>query len=346
MSKKHYLSNEDISILCSELASVVSSGLTITDGILVILQDDEDKRKAALLEKILGSVEQGSSITKAFAKTGAFPNYFLKMLEVGETTGRLDTVFASLSEYYAGIEEISISVKSAVTYPAILLIVVFAVIILLSVYVLPIFADVFAQLGRLTLPESAQWIMNTGGVISNVAVFIIGTLAFIIILGVLLYNLVRPFRKAVIHAVSHTKTAKTLYAARFSAALSMTLSSGMDIDESLDMCENLLENDYMREKLTECRKKMTDGKAFVEALSETGIFSAVNMRMISIAFSTGTLDKTMATIADNAEKKVSAVIQNAVARFEPTMVIIMAVAVGFILLSVMIPLMGVMTVIG
>lgn len=345
MSKKHYLSNEDISILCSELASVVSSGLTITDGILVILQDDEDKRKAALLEKILGSVEQGSSITKAFAKTGAFPNYFLKMLEVGETTGRLDTVFASLSEYYAGIEEISISVKSAVTYPAILLIVVFAVIILLSVYVLPRFADVFAQLG-LTLPESAQWIMNTGGVISNVAVFIIGTLAFIIILGVLLYNLVRPFRKAVIHAVSHTKTAKTLYAARFSAALSMTLSSGMDIDESLDMCENLLENDYMREKLTECRKKMTDGKAFVEALSETGIFSAVNMRMISIAFSTGTLDKTMATIADNAEKKVSAVIQNAVARFEPTMVIIMAVAVGFILLSVMIPLMGVMTVIG
>ena len=167
-----------------------------------------------------------------------------------------------------------------------------------------------------------------------------------IILGVLLYNFVRPFRNTIIRAVSYTKTAKTLYAARFSAALSMTLSSGMDIDESLDMCENLLENDYMREKLTECRKKMTDGKAFVEALNETGIFSAVNMRMISIAFSTGTLDKTMAVIADNAEKKVSAVVQNAVARFEPTMVIIMAVAVGFILLSVMIPLMGVMTVIG
>lgn len=345
MSKKHYLSNEDISILCSELASVISSGLTITDGVLVILQDDEDKHKAALLEKILDSIEHGSSITKAFAKTEVFPNYFIKMLEVGEKTGRLDTVFASLADYYAGIEEISTSVRSAVTYPAILLIVVFAVIILLSVYVLPIFADVFAQLG-LTLPDSAQWIMNAGGVISNIAVLIIGVLAFVIILGVLLYNFVRPFRNTVIRAVSYTKTAKTLYAARFSAALSMTLSSGMDIDESLDMCENLLENDYMREKLTECRKKMTDGKAFIEALNETGIFSAVNMRMISIAFSTGTLDKTMAVIADNAEKKVSAVVQNAVARFEPTMVIIMAVAVGFILLSVMIPLMGVMTVIG
>ena len=68
--------------------------------------------------------------------------------------------------------------------------------------------------------------------------------------------------------------------------------------------------------------------------------------LINIAFSTGTLDKTMATIAENAEKKVSAVIQTSVARFEPTMVIIMAVAVGFILLSVMIPLMSVMTVIG
>ena len=339
MSKKHYLSNEDISILCSELASVVSSGLTITDGILVILQDGEDKNKAALLEKILRSIETGSSITRAFDKTEVFPNYFIKMLEVGESTGRLDTVLASLADYYAGIDEISISVKSAIAYPSVLLIIVFAVIILLSVYVLPIFSDVFAQLG-LTLPDSAQWIMSVGGVISDIAILIIGILAFVIILGVVLYNFVRPFRKAVLRAVSHTKTAKTLYAARFSAALSMTLSSGMDIDESLDMCENLLENEYMREKLSLCRKEMAD------ALDNTGMFSAVNMRMINIAFSTGTLDRTMATIAENAEKKVSAVIQTSVARFEPTMVIIMAVAVGFILLSVMIPLMSVMTVIG
>ena len=76
---------------------------------------------------------------------------------------------------------------------------------------------------------------------------------------------------------------------------------------------------------------MADGKPFVDALDNTGMFSAVNMRMINIAFSTGTLDRTMATIAENAEKKVSAVIQTSVARFEPTMVIIMAVAVGFIL---------------
>lgn len=344
MSKKHYLSNEDISILCSELASVVSSGLTITDGILVILQDGEDKNKAALLEKILRSIENGSSITRAFDKTEVFPNYFIKMLEVGESTGRLDTVLASLADYYAGIDEISTSVKSAIAYPSVLLIIVFAVIILLSVYVLPIFSDVFAQLG-LTLPDSAQWIMSVGGVISDVAILIIGIFAFVIILGVVLYNFVRPFRKAVLRAVSHTKTAKTLYAARFSAALSMTLSSGMDIDESLDMCENLLENEYMREKSL-CRKEMADGKPFVDALENTGMFSAVNMRMINIAFSTGTLDRTMATIAENAEKKVSAVIQTSVARFEPTMVIIMAVAVGFILLSVMIPLMSVMTVIG
>ena len=333
MSKKHYLSNEDISILCSELASVVSSGLTITDGILVILQDGEDKNKAALLEKILRSIETGSSITRAFDKTQVFPNYFIKMLEVGESTGRLDTVLASLAEYYAGIDEISTSVKSAIAYPSVLLIIVFAVIILLSVYVLPIFSDVFAQLG-LTLPDSAQWIMSVGDVISDIAILIIGILACVIILGVVLYNFVRPFRKAVLRA------------ARFSAALSMTLSSGMDIDESLDMCENLLENEYMREKLSLCRKEMADGKPFVDALDNTGMFSAVNMRMINIAFSTGTLDRTMATIAENAEKKVSAVIQTSVARFEPTMVIIMAVAVGFILLSVMIPLMSVMTVIG
>ena len=345
MSKKHYLSNEDISVLCSELATVVSSGITITDGILVILQDDEDKKKAALLEQILHSIEQGSTVTEAFIKPGVFPDYFLKMVEVGETTGRLDVVFESLSVYYSSLDELSGSVKSAVTYPAVLLVVVLAVIILLSVYVLPIFSDVFSQLG-LVLPDGARWLMEAGGTISHIAVIVIGSAALLIIAGVIVYNTVRPFRRFVQRAGSYTKTAKTLYAARFSAALSMTLSSGMDINESLDMCQSLLENDYMREKLGECRKAMEDGAPFVQALSATGIFSAVNMRMISIAFNTGTLDKAMANIAEKAQKKVSAVIQTAVSRFEPTMVVIMALAVGFILVSVMIPLMSIMTVIG
>lgn len=345
MSKKHYLSNEDISVLCSELATVVSSGITITDGILVILQDDGDKKKAALLGQILGYIEQGSTVTEAFRKSGAFPFYFLKMVEVGETTGRLDTVFESLSVYYSSLDEISGSVKSAVTYPAVLLAVVFAVIILLSVYVLPIFADVFSSLG-LVLPDGARWLANAGGTISNIAIIAIGAAALLIIAGVILYKTVRPVRRFVQRAASHTKTAKTLYAARFSVAMSMTLSSGMDINESLDMCEALLQNDYMREKLGECRRAMEDGAPFVKALADTGIFSAVNMRMISIAFNTGTLDRTMGTIAENAQKKVSAVIQNAVSRFEPTMVVIMAAAVGFILISVMIPLMSIMTVIG
>ncbi|MFR2153543.1 MAG: type II secretion system F family protein [[Eubacterium] siraeum] len=75
-----------------------------------MLQDGEDKNKAALLEKILRSIENGSSITRAFDKTEVFPNYFIKMLEVGEST-RLDTVLASLADYYAGIDEISTSVK-------------------------------------------------------------------------------------------------------------------------------------------------------------------------------------------------------------------------------------------
>ena len=345
MSKKHYLSNEDISVLCSELATVVSSGITITDGILVMLQDDEDKKKAVLLKQILSCIEQGSTVTDAFRKAELFPSYFLKMVEVGETTGRLDVVFSSLSVYYSNLDEISGSVRSAVTYPAVLLVVVLAVIILLSVYVLPIFSDVFSSLG-LVLPDGARWLVEAGGTISSIAVIVIGTAALLIIAGVILYKAVRPVRSLIQHIASHTKTAKTLYAARFSAALSMTLSSGMDINESLDMCETLLENDYMREKLAECRKNMEDGAPFVQALAETGIFTAVNMRMISIAFNTGTLDKAMASISENAQKKVSAVIQTAVSRFEPTMVVIMAAAVGFILISVMIPLMSIMTVIG
>ncbi len=345
MRKTKLLTNMSISVLCSEFATIVKSGIPITDGIFILWEDETNKARKQLLGTMLEEFENGGTVQSAFAKTESFPDYFLQMIAVGEKTGRLDSVLTSLSEYYARMDDISVSVKSAVIYPSVLLITVFAVIILLAVYVLPVFSDVFAQLG-LTMSDSAVWIMDIGKAVSNAAVWIIGSIALVIILAVVLYNLVPPFRKAVLSVVSHTKTAKELYGARFANALSMTLSSGLDIDEAMAMSEKLIGNPLMREKIAQCRKEMMDGEPFSDAITKTKLFPALYTKMINIGFTTGSLDKVMQDIASKTESRVENVIQTMVSRFEPTMVIIMAVAVGFILISVMLPLLGIMTVIG
>lgn len=345
MSRKKQLANMEISELCSELGSIVHSGVSITDGIFILSQDDEDKKHRELLLDLLKSIENGSTVSGAFEKNGGFPDYFIEMIVVGEKTGRLDTVLISMAEYYERLADLSSSVKRAVIYPAVLLVTIFAVIIVLAVYVLPIFSDVFGQLG-LTMSDSAMWVMNAGSAVSSAAVYVVGSIAFIVILTIVLYHYVPAVKKAVLTAVSHTKTARALYSARFANALYMLLSSGLDIDESMEMSKKLIENPRMREKIAECREKMNSGRPFADVLNEAEIFSKIDTRMITLGFGTGTLDTVMRDIARKTEDRVNDMIQTAVSRFEPAMIIIMTAAVGFILLSVMLPLLGIMSVIG
>ncbi len=344
MKGKKQLSNQSISVICSELAAIIKAGIPITDGIFIICEDETDKLKKRILTEMLENIENGGSVYSAFETTKAFPTYFLEMISVGEKTGKLDTVLESMSQYYSQLDEISSSVKSAIIYPSVLLVTVFAIVILMAVYVLPIFSDVFAQMG-LTMSDSAAVIINIGRAISNYAVYILATVVLLIITGILLYSLVPPIKKAVLSFVSHTKIAKALYCARFASSLSMTLSSGMDIDSAMEMSEKFIENQNIRQRIAKCRQEMADGIPFSEAIVKTKLFPPLYAKMINIGFSTGTLDKVMKSVAEKTEAKVENVIETTVSRFEPTMIIIMAVTVGFILLSVMLPLLGIMAVI-
>ena len=344
MKGKKQLSNQSISVICSELAAIIKAGIPITDGIFIICEDETDKLKKRILSEMLTDIEKGGSVYSAFEATKAFPTYFLEMISVGEKTGKLDTVLESMSKYYSQLDEISSSVKSAIIYPSVLLVTVFAIVILMAVYVLPIFSDVFAQMG-LTMSDSASVVINIGRAISNYAVYILATVVLLIIIGILLYSLVPPVKKAVMSFVSHTKIAKALYCARFASSLSMTLSSGMDIDSAMEMSEKFIENQNIRQRIAKCRKEMAEGVPFSEAIVKTKLFPPLYAKMINIGFSTGTLDKVMKSVAEKTETKVENVIETTVSRFEPTMIIIMAVTVGFILLSVMLPLLGIMAVI-
>lgn len=126
----------------------------------------------------------------------------------------------------------------------------------------------------------------------------------------------------------------------------MSLSAGLDVDESMNLVSDLVEQERLKNKVAICREKLAEGAGFAVAMAEAGIFSGMHAHMMQIGFRTGSLDEVMRKVADQYEEEADTAIQNTLSVLEPTLVAVLAVIVGIILLSVMLPLVGIMSGIG
>ena len=133
---------------------------------------------------------------------------------------------------------------------------------------------------------------------------------------------------------------------RFASGMVLTLSSGMDTYEGLSLVQKLADSDEMKDKIEKCRELLLDGDSFPEALEKTDIFTSFYSQMISVGFKSGSMDQAMKQVAERIEKETEKKIYSLISILEPTLVIILSIIVGMILLSVILPLMGIMTTIG
>jgi type IV pilus assembly protein PilC len=342
MSKKTFRADY-LSSFCMELHLILQAGISINEGILLLCADEDDEEARKELQEIADKMSLGGTLSAALSESGLFPKYMLDMVAIGERTGNLDTVFKALSEYYDRQEQLSRSIRSAVLYPAVLLAMMLFVVVILVTKVLPIFNDTFRQLGA-TMSATATAAMSFGAALSrNWLVIVIVLIAVIAALIVVFSN--RNLRGH-IAAFLMPKLTHNIASARFASAMAMTLQSGLDLDDSLEMAENLSDNHKMIERIRSCRRKILEGTPFAEAISQAGIFSAMFCRMLSVGIRAGASDTVMNEIASRSEEGVREDIDRKIARVEPVLVIVMSVLVGVILLSVMLPLMSIMSSIG
>ena len=140
--KKKLLSNRETAAFCAQLSLLLKAGISIPEGI-TILCEDEKEGKLSLLLQLRESLEDGKSLSTALEETGHFPDYLVHMMAIGETSGRMEEVLDSLSSYYERNEEVSDTIRSAVTYPMMMIVMMLAVILVVVIKVLPIFESVF-----------------------------------------------------------------------------------------------------------------------------------------------------------------------------------------------------------
>jgi type IV pilus assembly protein PilC len=347
--KRKTLNSSYLSAFCLEVSLFLHAGVSISDGLHMLRDDDNDSASKALLDELFKVTEEGRLFSEAIESAGVFPPYMLEMIALAEKTGKLEDTMKSLSEYYERQSRLTASIKNAVFYPIILIAIMMVVIAVIVVKVLPIFNGVFNQLGT-QMSSFAMSIMQFGQVLSGASTVIfvvIGILLALIVLSYLVES-VRDSIAAIFKNAFGTKGIfKRISSARFAFAMAMAIESGIDSDDSITMAARVTGGGSgLMASAEKCKQLLAEGAKLGDALTDSGIFTSKNNRMLSLAQQTGTLPEVMGTIAQRSEETIRDEIDSLISKIEPTLVILTSVIVGVILLSVMLPLVSIMSTIG
>ncbi|MCI8807002.1 MAG: type II secretion system F family protein [Oscillospiraceae bacterium] len=341
---KRLISNDDIASLCLELALLLHAGVSTGDA-LSLLAKEGDRR--GMLKAMAEQVDSGETLSAALRESGAFPTYVCGLVEVGERTGRTEEALSALSRYYEDRVRLARRVRSALLYPAVMLALMLVVIGVLLVKVLPIFDDVYASLGgRLT--GVAAGLLTLGRWLEGAMPVLFAALAAVAAL-VLLFTVVGPLRRGILSLWHRTRgdkgVSRKLNNARLAQALAMGMASGLPVDEAVELSANLMEGGA-KERCERCRKRLEGGESLGDALKKSGLLPARQSRLLELGQRSGAGDASMEKIARDLSEEGEAALDALVGRVEPALVLVCSVLVGLILLSVMLPLMHIMSAIG
>lgn len=326
-----------------------NAGIGPYDSLMLMIDDEHEKDGQTVLREILPSLEAGEPLSAAFNKSGYFPHYMVSMMEAGEQTGRVSETAQALSKHYARQESMRQSLRNAILYPVMLLILMLAVVALLVIQVLPMFNEVYMRLGS-RLPPAVERLMAFGQRVSAASVVIAVVVGGILLIAFLLWLIPRA-RTSITSWLRDRWGDKWLFgdiaSSRFASVLAMGVASGLDTEKAMELASDVSGGSKaVDDKHKQCIDMIRKGRTLSEAMFETGIFTARNCRMLSIGTRSGVADVALNEIAERNGHEVEAHIDRLLGKIEPTLVIISSVLIGAILLSVMLPLLGIMTALG
>ncbi|MCL2544892.1 MAG: type II secretion system F family protein [Clostridia bacterium] len=343
--RARYLPAGEISMFCEQVALILGSGVALHDGIEALCNNYKGTAFGPSFAAIDEAVKRTGSLHEALRETKAFPPYLMRMVYIGEQTGKLDEVMASLSAYYAREEATRRSIQSAVFYPLCLIIMMAVVIVVLVWRVLPIFRQVYRSLGA-EISGSASALMNLGMGLGMAVLIAVGVLILVALVIALLMRTSK--RRAVAAWLGKIfppvrRMAERIAAGRFAANLGMMLKSGYPLQEALPLIEGVMDESDARAKVRLCGEEMLAGEPFPKAVADVRLFEDLHNKMIQIGFMTGQTETVMEKLAGIYQERNEQDVSRMVAMIEPTLVIMLSVIIGAILLSVMLPMISIIS---
>ena len=342
------LNAEEVYLFSLQISLMLKAGILPADGVALLESEASSEREKKLLHEMKEILEQGNPFYAAMEATGAFPEHALRMVQIGEDTGRLEQVLTALTQHYQQEHELRENMRQAVVYPAWLAVIIGIVTFVLVTKVLPVFQQVLEQLGSGLSPWASS--LMKLGVFSKQGAIVFAVLLAILALY-LFFNSRTPtgqerlrhladvllFRGALGLSVSRE---------RFSSAISLSLASGLNLNDALDKAASLVDDEKMRGRIENCKELLEQGSTFASAVEKAGIFNGLEIGLISAGFKAGASEAVMQELSRRCHNQTEEIMSKIMSRIEPILVIFLVFVVGMLLLSVMLPLLAMMNAIG
>ncbi|MGI6069638.1 MAG: type II secretion system F family protein [Blautia sp.] len=339
------LSNQELFHFCEQFSMILRSGISSAEGLHILYEDSDSPRSREILLSLSRDLEENGRLSDTFARSGLFPDPMISYTKVGEETGCLDEVMASLADHYEQEVDISAQIRSAVTYPLLMLGMMGAVIVLLLVKVLPVFQQVFRQMG-MEMNGISSGLLGAGEVISRYSAAFLAAAA-VIIAVILFFCLTSKGKSLLRKGISRIPGLRQIPLAmdygRLTHGIALGIRSGLGPEASLKFAQMLIEDPRILGRAKQADQQLKEGELFSSAITKSGLFQGLEARMISVGFHTGAADEVMLRLTDRYRESSLARMEKVISVIEPTLVILLSLLVGLILFSVMMPLLGILS---
>ncbi|MGA1839907.1 MAG: type II secretion system F family protein [bacterium] len=344
------IKEKDKIVFTRQFSTMIDAGLPLVQSLEILAQQTENRELANSIKEIKMTVEGGSTFADALRKyPKVFDALYVNMVEAGEAGGILDTILNRLAGYMERALSLKRKVKSAMTYPIVILVVAVIVVAGLLIFVIPQFAELFTSFGG-TLPLPTRIVIA----MSN---FLGGWGGGIILLGIIALFIalkkIRNTEKGKLHIDRFMlrtpvfgNLLRKVAIAKFTRTLGTLVSSGVPLLDGMDITAKTSGNKVIEHAVQQSRISISEGKTIAEPLGETGVFPPMVVQMISIGESTGALDSMLGKIADFYDEEVNTAVEALTSMLEPLLMVFLGGSVGFIIIAMYMPIFGLANLIG
>lgn len=334
------VSLKDITVFCRQFSTMINAGVSILQCLNILRQQIENKKLQDIVHKVYEHVQTGSSLSGAMKEYAVFPSILISMIQAGEASSNLNIILERMAVHFEKENKSYQKIKGAMTYPAVVFIMAVIVVGILVAFVVPNFVSMFAGM-NMKLPYTTRIIIAISQVVQE---FWIGLL--ILILAVffvgMYYLKTDAGRKAIdgiklripIFGPLHIK----VITSRFTRTLGTLLGAGLPLLMALELAGKVVDNAVVAKGVEKAGYEISQGKALAVPIAEMKIFPPMVVHMIQIGEETGSLETLLEKTADFYDEEVENAVGQMTTMLEPLIICVMAVIVGFIILSIVQPM--------
>ncbi|MGN1394754.1 MAG: type II secretion system F family protein [Succinivibrionaceae bacterium] len=332
---------DELVILCRQMHSLSKAGVPIIRAINGLADSTEHYGLKQSLMKLNKDLIGGKSLTMSMSEQpNVYNSLFVAMINVGENTGKLEEVFAQLGDYYSLEAETRKQISSAMRYPTMVMIFIVVAIIILNIWVIPIFSQMFSKFG-VELPLTTRILIGTSNFFVNYWTIILGLIIgipFLIRFLLKRNNIRKKWDQYKLRIPILGIIIREALLGRFCRSFSLMLQSGVQLNLALTLVAEAIDNKYLEVTVLDMRKQIEQGNSLSVVAMQSHMFTPLVLQMLVVGDETGRVDELLIEAASHYEREVDYNLKSLTAKIEPLLLVVVALMVGLLALGIFTPM--------